>query len=142
MTRIALDVQRTRVTHPPDEVVNIRMGRDLSHLVPSQWALLADPDTEDIFYQNFAEGRLVQYDLVGSEKLGQGPIICALDSSGSMADPIGSVTKEAWSKAVMLALLAIARKQGRDIVVLHFSGCGRTARVPLPKGRGRSQHCR
>jgi uncharacterized protein with von Willebrand factor type A (vWA) domain len=32
------------------------------------------------------------------------------------------ISREAWSKAVMLSLLAIARKQKRDMVVIYFSG--------------------
>ena len=134
LTRIALDVQRTQVKHPPDEIISITKGRDLAHLLPSQWAYLADLDTEDIFYHDFAHGRLLQYDLVGNEKQGQGPIIVALDSSGSMAERAGGISKEAWSKAVMLALLAIARKQKRDMAVLHFSDVGELMTYRFPKG--------
>ena len=36
MTRIALEVQRTKVIHSPDEVVSITLGRDLSRLMPSE----------------------------------------------------------------------------------------------------------
>jgi uncharacterized protein with von Willebrand factor type A (vWA) domain len=38
-----------------------------------------------------------------------------------MREPIGKTSKEAWSKAVALALLAIARKQKRDFAIIHFS---------------------
>lgn len=122
MMRIALRVQASKVSHPPDEVTSISFGNDLAHLLPSELALLGDPDLEDLFLYRFAEGQLLQYELIGNEKQGQGPIILAIDSSGSMTTEMQSVTRDAWAKAVMLALLAIARKQKREMVVLYFSG--------------------
>ena len=136
-TRIALDVQRNKVKHPPDEIASITIGRDLSHILPAEMGLLADPDLEDLFFLKFAEGRLMQYDLVGSEKQGQGPIIVALDNSGSMTESLdGNLTKEVWSKAVMLAFLAIARRQKRDMAVIHFSDPGQLTIHQFPKGCG------
>ena len=46
----------------------------------------------------------------------KGPIVCCLDSSGSMYGP-----KEIWGKAVALGLLEIARYQKRSFFVVHFS---------------------
>lgn len=130
LSRIALQVQETRVKHPPDEVTEVGLGQDLAHLLPSELALLANPELEDLFFLRFAEGRLLQYELKGHEKLGQGPILVALDNSGSM-----SGDKETWSKGVTLALLAIARRQGRDMAVFHFSDAGSLAVHHFPKGR-------
>jgi uncharacterized protein with von Willebrand factor type A (vWA) domain len=97
--------------------------------------LLADPDLEDLFYLRFAERGLMQYDLIGHEPEGQGPIIIAIDESGSMTTDYGGMTGEVWSKAVMLALLSIARLQKRDLAVIHFSGPN-DLRVDLfPKGQ-------
>lgn len=135
-TRIALNVQASKVQHPPDEITSITTGRDLGRILPSAIALLTDPILEDQFFLHYAEGRLMQYDLVGNEPQGQGPILIALDSSGSMRDPCGGITKEVWAKAVTLALLAIARRQGRDLAVLHFSGVGQLATYHFPKGQG------
>lgn len=122
-TRIALEVQKTRVHHPPTEIAAIGMGRDLVDVLPSEFAPLADPALEDIFYYRYAMGQLLQYHLVGYEPQGQGPIIVALDNSGSMGEPCGrgGLTKEVWSKGVTMALLAIARLQRRDLAVIHFS---------------------
>jgi uncharacterized protein with von Willebrand factor type A (vWA) domain len=63
----------------------------------------------------------MQYDLQGRDPIGRGPILVAIDSSGSMSERLGTFSKEMWAKAVMLALLAIARRQRRDMAVLHFS---------------------
>jgi uncharacterized protein with von Willebrand factor type A (vWA) domain len=133
-TRIALQQQKTRVKHPPDEITSITTGSEIERLLPSEIALLADPDLEDLFYLRFAERGLMQYDLIGHEPEGQGPIIIAIDESGSMTTDYGGMTGEVWSKAVMLALLSIARLQKRDLAVIHFSGPD-DLRVDLfPKG--------
>ncbi len=135
-TRIALQVQKTKVKHPPDEITSITQGSDLAHVLPSEIALLTDPLLEDLFFLKFAEGRLMQYALIGNERQGQGPIVVALDSSGSMSNSLGGMTKEVWSKAVALALLAIARLQQRDFALIHFSSTGQLRQFDFPKGRG------
>src|SRR5262247_4362543 len=114
-------LQQSRVNHPPSEITSITIGNDLTHLLPGEVALLGDPDLEDLFYLKFAERRLLQYELEGRESEGRGPIILALDESGSMSETLGGVVKEAWSKSVMLGLLAIAHHQKRDLAVIHFS---------------------
>jgi uncharacterized protein with von Willebrand factor type A (vWA) domain len=130
LTRIALNVQRTKIDHAADEISNIGFGRDLAHLLPRELALLCDEETEDLFMLRFAEGNLAQYELEANEKQGQGPIICAVDSSGSMDGE-----KEVWSKAVALALMAIARRQGRDMMIIHFAAKGDPFKVDVfPKG--------
>jgi uncharacterized protein with von Willebrand factor type A (vWA) domain len=133
-TRIALQQQKTRVKHPTDEITSITTGRETERLLPSEIALLADADLEDLFYLKFAENSLTQYDLIGHEPEGQGPIIIAIDESGSMTTDYGGMTGEVWSKAVMLALLSIARLQKRDLAVIHFSGPGDLRLDLFPKG--------
>ena len=133
-TRIAMSVQKTRVNHPPSEITSITVGNDLAHLLPSEVALLGDPDLEDLFYLKFAERRLLQYDLEGREPEGRGPIILALDESGSMEELAGGIIKDVWSKSVMLGLLSIARHQRRDLAVIHFSGLGQLRTSVFPRG--------
>lgn len=52
-----------------------------------------------------------------------------------MKDSCGLMTKEVWSKAVMLALQSIARMQKRDFAVIHFSGTGNLHVDLFPKGK-------
>jgi uncharacterized protein with von Willebrand factor type A (vWA) domain len=134
-TRIAMSVQKTRVNHPPSEITSITTGKDLAHLLPGEVALVGDPDLEDLFYLKFAERRLLQYELEGRESEGRGPIILALDESGSMEESLSGIVKEAWSKSVMLGLLAIARRQKRDLAVIHFSGPNQLHTSVFPKGK-------
>src|SRR5262245_61445144 len=70
----------------------------------------------------------------GHEAQGQGPIIIAIDESGSMTSDYGGMSGEVWSKAVMLALLSIARLQKRDLAVIHFSGPDDLRLDLFPKG--------
>jgi uncharacterized protein with von Willebrand factor type A (vWA) domain len=133
-TRIALQQQKTRVKHPPDEITSITTGNEIERLLPSEIALLADADLEDLFYLRFTERGLTQYDLIGHEPEGQGPIIIAIDESGSMTTNYGGLTGEVWSKAVTLALLSIARLQKRDLAVIHFSGTDDLRLDLFPKG--------
>src|SRR6266498_2342060 len=140
LTRIALHVQSTRVQYPPDEVADIKYGSDIGHVLPSELALLADPSLEALFFHRYAEGQLMQYELLGNEKQGQGPIILAVDTSGSMTEPLGGISRDVWAKAVMLALMAIARPQERDMVAFLFSGSvHELTRFDFPKGRAPHQ---
>jgi len=140
LTRIALHVQSTRVQYPPDEVADIRYGSDIGHVLPSELALLADPTLETLFFHRYAEGQLMQYELLGNEKQGQGPIVLAVDTSGSMTESLGGISKDVWAKAVMLALMAIARLQERDMVAFLFSGSAHElTRFDFPKGRAPHQ---
>lgn len=140
LTRIALHVQSTRVQYPPDEVADIQYGSDIGQVLPSELALLADPALEALFFHRYAEGQLMQYELASNEKQGQGPIILAVDTSGSMTEPLGGIAKDVWAKAVMLALMAIARLQGRDMVAFLFSGSAHElTRFDFPKGRAPHQ---
>src|SRR5262249_24542325 len=133
-TRIALQQQKARVKHPPDEITSITVGTEIERLLPSEIVLLADPNLEDLFYLKFVERGLMQYDLIGHEPEGQGPIIIAVDESGSMITNHGGLTGEIWSKAVMLALLSIARSQKRVLAVIHFSGPDDLRLDLFPKG--------
>jgi uncharacterized protein with von Willebrand factor type A (vWA) domain len=118
--RIALRVQQNKVQHDPDEVHDVTTGRDLSRLLPAELVLLTRAGTRREFRRRYVESTLLQYELIGRERQGQGPIVLAIDNSGSMAGE-----RELWSKAVMLALLGICARQKRDLLVLHFAdeGC-------------------
>jgi uncharacterized protein with von Willebrand factor type A (vWA) domain len=134
--RIALQQQKSRVKHQPDEVTSIRTGNEIERLLPAEIALLTAPELEDLFYLKFSERSLMQYDLDGQKPQGQGPIIVAIDESGSMTCGCDGLTSEIWSKAVMLGLLSIARLQKRDFAVIHFSGDDDLKVDHFPKGEG------
>ena len=115
MRRVAASKQRSKADYRRDEVNDITVGDDLARLLPVEALKFCDPELEFIFFKDLAERSLLNYELRGMATQGRGPIICAIDNSGSM-----SGSREMWSKAVALALLDIARSQKRDFVVLHF----------------------
>lgn len=147
MVNTALKKQRNKVIHPPDEIVGVTMGDDLTRLLPSELLYLEDEVTEPLFYQKYINRELLQYDMIGHERQAKGAIIANVDLSGSMGELLISekriekklqgmsateaaqarqeiyqkaYTKEIWAKAVLLALLAIAHLQKRDFCVVYF----------------------
>jgi len=117
LMRIAAEKQRSRADHARDEVADIELGNELGRLLPSELVKLLCCHLRLDFARRFYERALMQYRLKGKERQGKGPIIVCLDSSGSMRGE-----KEIWSKAMTLALLQIAIRQGRACRVIHFNG--------------------
>lgn len=113
--RLAVHAQKTKINRSQDEVHDIELGSDLNRVIPSELALLRNPITKREFGRKFVEGKLMQYKLRGLEKAGKGPIICCIDSSGSMAGD-----RELWAKAVALSLLDIAVSQKRSFGAIQF----------------------
>lgn len=130
--RLAIGAQATKVKHGFDEVFDITLGNDLNRVVPSELMLLRNPATKQEFARRFAEGKLMQYDLRGKESVGKGPIICCLDSSGSM-----SLEQDIWTKAVALSLMEIAHRQKRAFAAIHFGSHNDPLKtVYVKKGEG------
>jgi len=142
MVNTALHKQRSKVLHPPDEVVGITTGDDFNIMLSVELVKLGDPLLEMLFYQQYLEKSLMQLDLRGHEKQARGPVIACVDTSGSMDEGLSrgksATTKEVWAKAVVLALLAIARKQRRDFAVLFFSSYGEIKVFRFPKAQATS----
>lgn len=117
MQRIVNKKQKER-TEDSVARTDVDLGNELSNILPSELALLKNSVTRKDFYKKFAQGELLQYSPLGKEKLGKGPIICCLDTSGSM------ISKDIQSKAFMLAILMIARKQKRAFACINYSSVG------------------
>jgi len=122
LTRLAQRKDLVKDPHARGEVVGVERGSDIARVLPSELALLADPDLDVLFFARHAEQSLQQYRLQGKEPMGMGPIVLLLDESGSMEG-----ANERWSKAAALATLATGRKERRDVVVAFFqtriTGC-------------------
>lgn len=118
MQEIAKVKRRTRIKQEPVEIVDVETGNDLSRVLPSELVALRHPTLRKDFLRRFTEENLMQYRLEGKEKLGRGPIVACLDSSGSMAE--GTGWKEKWAKAVALALFHVAAREARAFACIHF----------------------
>ncbi|MFN7135719.1 MAG: chlorite dismutase family protein, partial [Myxococcales bacterium] len=109
--------RRRRRERATTEVFRVGRGGALGRILPSELAALRHPLRRRDLLRRVIEEELLQYDLRGDDHQGKGPVVVCIDGSGSMSGP-----RELWSKAVTLALLEIARKQGRRTRAIVFSG--------------------
>ena len=119
-------------TNSNEEIVGIKIGKDLEHTLPQELALLSDDETSILFDLKYIEGRLMCFDMEGvseeviekeDEKLIQvsdeeklGPIIICVDTSSSM-----SGSPETIAKAVTLYMATRAISQDRNCYLINFS---------------------
>ena len=115
---------------PSAEAEEIGNGDDLQHLLPSETAILSDHYTESLFYYKYATKQLQLFanrpkneshfkkeqTQMKKPRLENGPIIVAVDTSGSMS---GKPLKIAYS--VLTQLLRLARRQKRKVFLMSFS---------------------
>lgn len=115
-----------------DNIVGLKEGSDLNHIVPSEMMFLSSPELEPIFYKRFIDKRLLNYQMEGKirslrkvtvaspdktlENLNMGPFIICIDASGSM-----SGYPEKCAKAFAYALMKIAIDDKRDCYLTLFS---------------------
>ncbi len=111
-----------RVVGGNEEIVDIKFGANLNRTLPSELALLADPDFEDDFFARYSSEELLEFSTVGEENAGRGPILIVLDGSGSMQGE-----RNIWSRAVAMCLLHISRLEKRDFALVEFSSGGQIA---------------
>lgn len=120
-----------------EEVVGVRLGGEFANALPSELALLADPDTEDLFYQRFLERRLVTLELEGRGDEGvasgdrRGPVVACIDTSASMAG-----APEQAAKALVLAMCRRVVPQGRLVHLILFGGPGERTEIRIHRGLG------
>lgn len=114
------------------EVVGIQRSNDLHSLLSSELALLSTTETENLFYQKFAEKQLTsfQYQAEGyctethfyEERLllpkesPKGPFILAVDTSGSMRG-----APEEIAKLLAFAMSKIGLQDQRPVYLISFS---------------------
>lgn len=128
MRNLTWGERQRKVNIIPEEVFDVEFGNQLSRLLPTEYAALAVPEIEDEFYRRYTQNRLLQYAMRGWEKEGKGSIIYLEDGSGSMKG-----AKELWAKAFGLALLSIAKEEGRGFHAIHFGNEGQTRIFSFPE---------
>ncbi|WP_242370668.1 vWA domain-containing protein [Anaeromyxobacter sp. SG26] len=113
--RIAAFKRRQKVKHGADEIADIEQGADLGRLLPSELLKLVHPRLRLAFMRSYVERAAMQYQLVGNEPLGKGPLVVLLDKSGSMDGP-----RDVWATALTLALLEQAHRERRTFALVSF----------------------
>ncbi len=102
------------------DIGGITIGNDLSSLLPTELALLAEPATQSVFYKNYATRRLQVFASTSHDTKGKkhrdGPIIICMDTSGSMkGEPV------LVAKALTMAICIIAQRNRRPVLVVRYS---------------------
>jgi uncharacterized protein with von Willebrand factor type A (vWA) domain len=112
------------------ELVGVHPSGDLAAILPSEIALLTDPDTDMLFYKRYSEKKLLSYEYIDKQfvkretdgngrrkkRVAEGPFILCIDTSGSMR---GGAEKIA--KTIVFALLKFAFKTKRLCYLISFS---------------------
>ena len=101
------------------DIAGITVGDDLNSLLPSEIALLAGRETEDVFFRNFVGKRLQVF---ASASAGQepvrrqdGPVVICLDRSGSMTGRPSDV-----ARALAMAVTVYAKRRQRPVTILLY----------------------
>ena len=114
------------------DLIGVHESNDISNALPSEFALLADPTTENVFYKKFAEKKLQTFEYQGrtqeiieeefenkrqkAKENQKGPFIICVDTSGSMHG-----TPETVAKMLCFAILKIAIRENRKAYLISFS---------------------
>lgn len=107
--------RREKLKKQRDEIHGITVGDDLGRVLPVELASLAHPVRKLDFYRRFSEKQLLVYELKENAPVGRGPIVCAVDSSGSMHSLIDNAV------ALSLSLVETAWRQRRSLALLFFN---------------------
>ncbi|WP_353143278.1 VWA domain-containing protein [Acinetobacter pragensis] len=129
-SRIVQDAQQQLDQQAMEEITGIRLAQDLNLALPSELALLADPDLQILFDLKYLESNILGFHLQGEQtgrmiddprhaprRRGEkGPMILCLDTSGSMHGQ-----PELIAKAISLYLGMQAMKAKRPMHIINFS---------------------
>jgi uncharacterized protein with von Willebrand factor type A (vWA) domain len=128
--RVAQSRQRRKLLHGSDDVVGVTLDGDIGRMLPHELARLALPECEDDVLRRLVERQVLSRDYRASEPVGKGPIVVAVDESGSMeGEPVHT------AKALALAMAWIARQQRRWAALVAYSGDSGERLLALPPGR-------
>lgn len=109
------------------DITGISMGRDLSALLPLEWAQYTDADMEDVFLQKYITNRLQTFgyesrsvntarNLHKKPARPLGPMVVCVDVSGSM---MGEPSQVALS--LMMRLCEMCERKARNCYLIAFA---------------------
>jgi uncharacterized protein with von Willebrand factor type A (vWA) domain len=116
LKRLMASKQSAKLKKSFTEYMDVEQGDNIERMLPSELIMLMAEETETLFHRRFVEKQILQYRLEGKEPAGKGPIVCLIDSSGSI-----SQEDDTWEKGIALALLDLCMKQKRHFSCVIFS---------------------
>lgn len=119
-----------------DEAYDVELSDRMPDVLGSELVKMINRHTRLDFLNRLADRQLLSRKYRGKERIGRGALIFVGDVSGSMKnrDKHG-ITREAWLKAMLLAMLLQAKLQRRDFVVILFSSTNQQHMWRFPKGQ-------
>ncbi len=127
---LAQSKQRQKTQHGYEDMVGVHLDDTIGLLLDEELVSLLDPDMELDTLRRLSEKETLALEYRGMETEGKGPIIIAVDESGSMTGE-----KIANAKALALALGWIAKKQRRWCCMVSFSSRGEGHYLLLKPGK-------
>jgi len=119
--------RKARSNRVPETYDDLRQSGDISHMLPSEAALLAEADYESLFLMKWLDRKLLTYTISGRiEEPEKGPVVCMLDTSHSMR---GAKLRLAQLFAATFASLCLLER--RDFILLLFGAGGELKEQPL-----------
>lgn len=112
--------RETRVKNVPLEPVDVTTGRNLPRLLPHEMARAYRANLRLTFLNDYARRSLLEFEYEGKQPAGHGPLLVALDCSGSMDADLGGATRREWAGSLGLALCTLARREKRAFGGIHF----------------------
>ncbi len=103
----------------PQEVKSATIGGDVARLLPTELAQLGNGATRDLATLRIMKKEAQVFKMSGVRQKTRGPLVIALDESGSMHETSLN-GRNTWAKAAALALVRVAWSEGRPVRVVHF----------------------
>lgn len=98
------------------EVIETELGGDVSRLTGPELAMMADEDLGLDLVRRLYDEQATVWSKESQESLGRGPIICAVDCSGSMGGE-----RIYWAKAIACALYKICKDRKQPFKMIQYS---------------------
>ncbi len=115
LRKLAKATMNKRFTYGRGQRVGVEFGNKLNKALPSEFALLANKDTEALFYKKFVDKKLKQYKEKTEVYEGRGHVIYMVDESGSTEGE-----RAIWAKALGVSMMDIAVKDHRNFAFIPF----------------------
>jgi uncharacterized protein with von Willebrand factor type A (vWA) domain len=116
--------REARTKNVPIEPVGVTSGNELERILPHEMARAFMPHLRPLWMKDYAEKKLLQYEMQGKSPAGKGPLVVVTDGSGSMSMDFGGASRFVWASSLALALFSIAQREKRAFCGIEFGSPG------------------